>query len=62
MDWAKGRLFVGSGRSLLYTDLTRNSPRPLVATGTTTPIGGIAVGSGYVAYFSQDVLGVVAEP
>jgi hypothetical protein len=36
--------------------------RTLEASGTATTIGGIAVGNGYVAYFSQDVLGVVAEP
>jgi hypothetical protein len=62
IDLAKGWLFVASGHSLLYTPLGQDSPRPLVATAATTPIGGIAVGSGYVAYFSQDVLGVVAEP
>jgi hypothetical protein len=62
IDLDKGWLFVGSGRSLLYTPLGQDSPRLLVATASSTPIGGIAVGSGYVAYFSQDVLGVVAEP
>jgi hypothetical protein len=33
-----------------------------VAPKDKSAIQGIAVGSGYVAYFNQNVLGVVAEP
>jgi hypothetical protein len=62
IDFDRGWLFVGSGPNLLYTPLGQNSPRTLVATGTSSTIGGIAVGSGFVAYFSRDVVGVVAEP
>jgi hypothetical protein len=62
IDLAKSWLFVGSGRDLLYSPLGQDSPQPLVATESSSTLLGIAVGSGYVAYFSADVLGIALEP
>jgi hypothetical protein len=58
-----GWLFLASGPgNVLAAGTNQSSAQPLATTPDGMPVQGIAAGDGYVAYFNQNTLGLVAEP
>jgi hypothetical protein len=58
-----GWMFLASGPgNVLASPVGQSSVQTLATTPDRMPVQGIAAGDGYVAYFNQNVLGLVAEP